>query len=146
MLNKNVLAIASIVLLAGLTACSPAAEPEQPAPVETEAVTPVESDGAGVETGTLSVQESCELFNDVWVDYGNVSDDDPSGYLDIAMELEKVNPTVAEETYGMFAAMKLAAIESSGPEGLTEDTQNEVIQWVLDASAPCTEAGVTLQM
>lgn len=149
-LNKNALAIASIVLVAGLTACSPAAEPEQPAPTETEteseAVTPADSEDDAATTGTLSIQESCELFNQTWVDYVAVPEGDHGGYLALALELEKVNPSVAEETYGMFASMKLAAIESSGEEGLTEDTRSEVVQWVLDASGACSAAGVTLQM
>lgn len=157
---KKTLALAAITaaFLVGLTACSPAAEPEPPAPVKTESAPTDEAvdvaddvdvtDDAGAGTEMLSVKDSCELFNSTWADYGDVdpADTEGSGYMDIALAMEQVIPTIPAETYGMFTVLRLAAYETEFDGAMTEETQGLMTQWVLDASGACSEAGVTLQL
>ncbi|KDA07000.1 hypothetical protein DC31_00645 [Microbacterium sp. CH12i] len=150
-MSKNFLVLAAVtaVVIVGLTACSPAVQPEPPAPVETEAA-PVEDTSDATSSGAemLSVQESCELFNSTWADYGDVDPEDPDGYgyMDIGLALEPVLPTIPEETYGMFTVLRAAAYEASIDGVMSEETQGLMTTWVLDASGACTDAGVTLQL
>ncbi len=158
---KKILALAAVVGVAGLTACSVSA----PAPAETadagQTSSPAASSSASASDGpsassatsggaTGGAKEACERFNSLFADYAAVPSGDASGYEDIYLQAEDAKDTVAGDLQGLFASLSLLAIDhSSAAESGGEPAQTSkdaVRDAVFANSGTCSAEGVTLKL
>lgn len=154
---KKILALAAVVGVAGLTACSVSA----PAPAETAdagqtsssaaSSSASASDGPSASSATSGgAKEACERFNSLFADYAAVPSGDASGYEDIYLQAEDAKDTVTGDLQGLFASLSLLAIDhSSAAESGGEPAQTSkdaVRDAVFANSGTCSAEGVTLKL
>jgi hypothetical protein len=154
---KKILALAAVVGVAGLTACSVSA----PAPAETadagQSAGPAASSTASASDSPSpssapsgGAKEACERFNSLFADYAAVPSGDANGYEEIYLQAEDAKDTVTGDLQGLFASLSLLAIDhSSAAESGGEPAQaskDAVRDAVFANSGTCSAEGVTLKL
>lgn len=151
---KKTLALAVIVGLAGLTACSVTApvsgESGQPEPGRSGHSPAASASGAPSASAAGGAREACERFNSLFANYAAVPSDDPQGYEEIYVQAEDAKDAVAGDLRGLFASLNLLAIDHSAAAESGGEPAQESKDAVRDAvfanSGTCTAEGVTLRL
>lgn len=154
---KKILAAAAMASLAGLTACSVAT----PAPDSTTSAAPVastpapstaspsrsSSPSAAPQAGGVKV--ACETFNSLYADYKAIQNDS-NAYEEIYFAADDAQDTVTGNLVGLFASLKVIAIDHSSAVnkgGAPEQESKDAVRDAVFANAgECTAAGVTLRL
>jgi hypothetical protein len=154
---KKILAAAAMASLAGLTACSVATpapdsttstSPTTSSPAPSQA-TPSRSSSPSAAPQAGGVKGACETFNSLYADYKAIQDDS-NAYEDIYLAADDAQDTVTGNLVGLFASLKVLAIDHSsavnkgaGPE---QESKDAVRDAVFANAGECTAAGVTLRL
>jgi hypothetical protein len=159
---KEILAMAAVAALAGLTACSvttPVQEGPSVAPVQPEPSAARSSGSAGAGDRTArppssfpagETKEACQLFNSLFAGYAAVPAGDAEGYEDIYRQAEDAKDAVSGDLRGLFASLSLLAIDhsaaavSGGEPG--QESKDAVRDAVFANAGTCTAEGVTLRL
>ncbi|MEO8284347.1 MAG: hypothetical protein ABI568_13265 [Pseudarthrobacter sp.] len=154
---KNILAVAAVACLAGLTACSVTT----PAPGgASSTTTPTTSSAAPSQaspsrsTGTAAPQagqakEACELFNSLFAEY-RASEPTSNAYEEIYSKAWKAKDAYTGNLRGLFSSLSAltishsAVVEKGGqPDQVTKDAVRDA---VFANAGACTAEGVTLTL
>ena len=155
---KKILAAAAMASLAGLTACSVAtpapdsttstAAPAASTPAPSTA-SPSRSSGPSAAPQAGGAQEACETFNSLYADYKAIQNDS-NAYEDIYLAAQDAQGTVTGNMVGLFASLKVLAIDHSSAVDTGGEPEQESKDAVRDAvfanAGECTAAGVTLRL
>lgn len=148
----NLTRTAAPVLLLGLAlsmgACSSDESDPKPsasasASVTEDAPAPGEpGSGVGAES-TGDIKGSCEEFNSIMEEMRATSPDDADAFDDLYVRSEEAKKTSPEETYGLFSATSLLALDKALGE-TNQETSDALRDATFAASGPCTAEDVTL--
>ncbi|WP_104172024.1 hypothetical protein [Arthrobacter sp. Y81] len=158
---KKILAVVAFAGMAGLTACA-ATGPDSGSGTETSAPktetssAPAPSPSASKPAsksasaaGTSGVKEACETFNSLYADYKAIQNDS-NAYEDIYLAADDAQDTVTGNLVGLFASLKVLAIDHSSAVdtgGKPEQESKDAVRDAVFANAgECTAAGVTLRL
>jgi hypothetical protein len=145
----------SAALLLTMGACSAAApevpttsspeavETETAAPEETESEDAGSDDAAPTEGSPEEIFTSCTEFNTIMADLRAVDSGDSEGYEDIYFRAQDARDIAPIETYDMFTALSLWALDASLGEE-SQETADKMRDAAFASSGPCTEQGVTI--
>ena len=159
---KEILAMAAVAALAGLTACSvtapvqetPSAAPVQPEPTAAQSSRSTGAGGGGARPPSSSpaggTKEACLLFNSLLAGYAAVPSGDAEGYEDIYRKAEDAKDSFSGDLRGLFASLSLLAIDHSAAAASGGEPGQESKDAVRDAvfanAGTCTAEGVTLTL
>ncbi|RAX47073.1 hypothetical protein DQ354_02405 [Arthrobacter sp. AQ5-06] len=155
---KKILAAAAMASLAGLTACSVAT----PAPDSTTSTaapaasttapstaSPSRSSSPSAAPQAGGVKVACETFNSLYTAYKAIQNDS-NAYEDIYFAADDAQDTVTGNLVGLFASLKVLAIDHSSAVnkgGAPEQESKDAVRDAVFANAgECTAEGVTLRL
>ncbi|WP_426987247.1 hypothetical protein [Pseudarthrobacter sp. Y6] len=155
---KKIVAAAAIASLAGLTACS-VATPAPDSTTSTAAPTasttapstasPSRSSSPSAAPQAGGVKVACETFNSLYADYKAIQNDS-NAYEDIYFAADDAQDTVTGNLVGLFASLKVLAIDHSSAVnkgGAPEQESKDAVRDAVFANAgECTAEGVTLRL
>ncbi len=151
---KKILVAAAIASLAGLTACS-VATPAPDSTTSTAATTapstasPSRSSSPSAAPQAGGVKVACETFNSLYTDYKAIQNDS-NAYEDIYFAADDAQDTVTGNLVGLFASLKVLAIDHSSAVnkgGAPEQESKDAVRDAVFANAgECTAEGVTLRL
>ena len=148
-------------LLLGLGACSSdspdpdatsADETTEPQDDETSADADDSDDGSEDTTSddetfadstSTNIASSCEEFNTLMSDIRVVESADSEAFEDIYFRAQEARDAAPIETYDLFTAVSLLALDASLGEE-SQETADALRDAVFASSGPCTDEGVTL--
>ncbi|WP_411721156.1 hypothetical protein [Mycetocola sp.] len=145
---------AGLVLTLGACASGTAedAATSSPDAVETETAGPEETESEGTGSGdaaknggvTDDIGTSCEDVNTLMADLRAVDNADHNGYEEIYFRAEEAQETAPVETYDLYSALSLLALERSSGESASQDTSDRMRDALFASAGPCTAEDVTL--
>lgn len=155
---KKILAAVALAGLAAFTACAPAGgsgtETSAPRTEASSAPEPSPSSSTSASksasaAGTSGVKEACETFNSLYAEYKAIQNDS-NAYEDVYLAAQDAQDTVEGNLVGLFASLKLLAIDHSSAVdtgGRPEQESKDAVRDAVFANAgECTAAGVTLRL
>lgn len=122
---------------------------ETAAPEDAGAEDDAEETGSGddmpVEGTPEEIRASCEEFNAIMADFRAVDSDNPDLYDEIYFRAQDARDIAPIETYDMFTALSLWALDTSLGEE-SQETADKMRDAAFASSGPCTEQGVTITL
>lgn len=97
-------------------------------------------------SGTADLGASCEEFNTLMSDVRGTDSADSDAFDDIYLRSEKAKKTAPDETFGLFAAVSLLALEKGSGDEVEQETADALRDATFAAAGPCTAEGVTLTL
>jgi hypothetical protein len=150
---KRIFAAAAIASAAALTACaSTPNEPIGPSSMPAETATSKQASSSGSPTAAPpgNVKAACETFNALYDEYKALPGTDPDTYEDVYLKAQKAKDTVSGDLTGLFAALRLLAIEHSiaaANGGQPKQASKDAVRDAVFANAgTCTAEDVTLRL
>lgn len=95
------------------------------------------------------MKEACEKFNSLYAEYKAIQNDS-NAYEDVYLAADDAQDTVTGNLVGLFASLKVLAIDHSSAVNKGAQPEQESKDLVRDAvfanAGECTAAGVTLRL